>query len=109
MNKKNFDSLLSSVKEAGGILRGERAPSREFYVRISSRKNKPKTGYVLCVETDDPELLIVSKVYKATFLSSNYVHIIDEAGEAAIYPDDYFIALSLDSKIEEVLEQLQAA
>lgn len=32
MKKQLFDELLNSVKEAGQILRGEREPSRAFYV-----------------------------------------------------------------------------
>lgn len=32
MNKKNFDLLLDSMREAGEILRGDRKPSRQFTV-----------------------------------------------------------------------------
>jgi len=32
MKKKLFAELVESVKQAGEIVRGERAPSREFYV-----------------------------------------------------------------------------
>ena len=31
MKKELFDELLESVREGGGILRGERAPSRSFH------------------------------------------------------------------------------
>lgn len=30
MKKENFDELVSSIREAGKILRGEKKPSREF-------------------------------------------------------------------------------
>lgn len=109
MNKKNFNRLLESVKEAGEILRGEREPSREFYVEVPEGKAKPKIGFVLCIETDDPHLLIPCKVYKATYSSLGYVRIIDEAGESAIYPEDFFIPLTFDAKVEKILEHLQQA
>ena len=38
MKKALFEELLESVKQAGEIVRGERAPSREFYVDASMVK-----------------------------------------------------------------------
>jgi putative transcriptional regulator len=42
MKKKFFDELLESVKQAGEIVRGERAPSREFYVDAAMIKDLRK-------------------------------------------------------------------
>ena len=45
MKKALFEELLESVKQAGEIVRGERAPSREFYVDASMVKQlRSKTG-----------------------------------------------------------------
>ena len=38
MDKKLFEQLFESVKQADEILRGERAPSREFYVDAAKVK-----------------------------------------------------------------------
>jgi putative transcriptional regulator len=36
MKKQMFDELLQSIQQAGEIVRGERAPSREFFVDASA-------------------------------------------------------------------------
>ena len=109
MKKKNFEGLLESVKEAGQILRGEKQPAREFLIEVPDIKPPRDEGFALCVETDDTELLISSKVYRAWFLSSGRVRVIDEAGEAAVYPPEFFIRVEFSSKVETVLERLQKA
>ena len=107
MDKENFEGLLESVKEAGQILRGEEKPAREFFIKIPDIKPPRKEGFALCVETDDAELLIPSKVYRAWFLPSGRVRIIDEAGEATVYPADFFIYVEFPSEVASVLENLQ--
>ncbi len=109
MKKKDFEGLLESVKEAGEILRGEREPSREFWIEVPDIKPQRNEGFALCVETDDVELLIPSKVYRAWFLSSGRIRIIDEAGEAAVYPPEFFMRVEFPSEVENVLENLQKA
>ena len=109
MNKKNFESLERSVNEASQILRGELTPIREFRVK-STRPSEPKAvGFALCIKSDEPELLIPSKVYRARFSSNRHVGVTDEAGEAAIYPSDFFVKLDFPSEVEDVLENLQKA
>lgn len=58
MKKKLFDELLESVKQAGEIVRGERAPSREFFIdgamikdlRKRTRLSQAKFAALLRVE-----------------------------------------------------------
>ncbi len=58
MRKKLFDELLESVKQAGEIVRGERAPSREFYfdaamvkaLRKRTKLSQPRFAALLRVE-----------------------------------------------------------
>jgi putative transcriptional regulator len=38
VKKANFNALLESVKQAGEIVRGERAPAREFHIDADSIK-----------------------------------------------------------------------
>ena len=109
MNKKNFEGLLESVKEAGEILRGEKQPAREFWIEAPDIKPPRDEGFAICIETDDAELLIPSKVYRAWFLSSGRIRIIDEAGEAAVYPPEFFIRVEFSSEVENALENLQKA
>jgi hypothetical protein len=100
MRKKDFDRLKQSVIEAGKIMRGEMKPSREFKIKVSRQKSS--TGFVFCVETDDPQLLIPHKVYQASFFE-DIVTIKDEAGETAAYPSEFFIRLALPEEVEQVL------
>ena len=108
MNKENFEGLLESVKEAGQILRGEKKPAREFFVEVPDIKPARQEGFALCIEADD-DLLIPAKVYRASFLSSGRVRVIDELGEAAIYPPDFFIKVEFTREVESVLENLEKA
>jgi putative transcriptional regulator len=58
MKKAKFDTLLESVKQAGEIARGERAPSREFRVdavmikklRARTKLSQPKFAALINVE-----------------------------------------------------------
>lgn len=109
MKKKNFEGLLESVKEAGQILRGEKQPSREFVIEVVDIKPQRDEGFALCIKTDDSELLVPLKAYRTQFLPSGNVRIIDEEGETAIYPADFFIRLNMPVEVENVLENLQRA
>jgi len=106
MKKEDFNEFLGSVREAGGILRGEIKPSRKFRIEVSENLES-RRGFALCVKTDDAKLLILSKIYRALYSSSNSVGIIDEEGESAIYPADFFIRIDIPAEVERVLENLQ--
>lgn len=106
MKKEDFEELLGSVREAGQILRGEIEPSRQFWIEVPEKTERQK-GFALCVKTDDPKLLVLSKVYQARFSATGNIGIIDEEGEAAVYPADFFIRLDLPDEVESVLENLQ--
>ena len=109
MKKKDFEGLSESVKEAGEILRGERDPSREFFIEVPDIKPPRDEGFALCVKTDDDDLLIPSKVYRAWFLTGGRIRIIDEAGEAAVYPPEFFLRVEFTSEVKNALENLQQA
>lgn len=94
---------------AGQILRGERKAAREFTVSLSPAATGPQSGFALCVKTDDAELLIPCKLYRATFSSRGYVGITDEAGEAAVYPSEFFFRLLLPNEVAETVTHLQQA
>ena len=105
MSEKVLKELTESVREAGQILRGERAPSRVFEAHPTPG-GQPPPVYAVCVRTDDPELLIPRKIYEATPLPGGHVAVTDEAGETALYPADHFITLELPREVEEVLSRV---
>jgi hypothetical protein len=110
MKKEDFAGLLESVQQAGEILRGTRQPSRHFVRHIDEAETgRNRSGLAVCVETDDPELLIPFKVYEVEFID-DVVCLTDEAGESAVYPREFLLALSFDVSTENLLrERMKAA
>jgi hypothetical protein len=102
MKKEDFEELLESVREGGAILRGAAQPSRVFRI-TASRMPHAEPQFAICIQTDDSELLIPRKLYQITVLPSGNVKVMDEAGEAAVYPADHFILIELPHEIEHAL------
>lgn len=103
MNATDFDELLKSIREAGQILRGEKQAAREFIVEVPPAQTRPQTAYAICVRTDDPALLIPRKIYAATYSQAGLVRVIDEAGETALYSQEFFLPIALPKEVEQVL------
>ncbi|MBA3633960.1 MAG: hypothetical protein H0W58_14300 [Acidobacteria bacterium] len=76
---------------------------------MSNPTTSPEEGYALCVKTDDEKLLIPCKIYQTRYTASGYVRIIDEEGEAAVYPSNFFLRLDLPNEVEQVLAEFQQA
>lgn len=108
MKEKDFQGLLESVREAKQILRGETKAARTLTVEVTPPPSTPSTGFVICLQTDDPALLIPLKIYAATFSQSGFVRLIDETGEAAVYPEDFFLPVSFPKEVERLLTQFAA-
>jgi hypothetical protein len=105
MKKEHFEGLKASVIEAGKILRGEAQPSREFVYEVPDSFPPPVKALAVCVETDDPELLIPRKIYEIE-ITGDFARVIDEAGEAAVYPARFFIPINLPAEVQEIIAQL---
>jgi hypothetical protein len=103
MKEEDFQELLASVREGGAILRGEMQPSRVFKVDVPRAPRQEQPQFAICVQTDDPELLISHKLYQVTVFPSGDIGVEDEEGEAAIYPADHFILIELPSEVEHAL------
>lgn len=104
MRKELFDELVESVKQGGAIMRGEAKPSRAFHYpseRTSQRRTRKQ--FAICINTDDPVLLEPRKIYQVTVLGDDLLKVIDEAGEAAVYPADYFVVIDLPRAAERAL------
>jgi hypothetical protein len=106
MSEKVFKELLGNIREAGQIMRGEREPSRVFERRAPRHRRKPQPRFAVCVQTDDPELLIPRKIYEITPLASGRVAVIDECGETAIYTADHFLPVELSREVADALSRV---
>lgn len=106
MKTEDFQGLLESVREAKQILRGEKKATREFAVEVPTAQSIGQTGYAICIQTDDPSLLIPRKVYEASYSQSGLVRIVDEAGATALYPEEFFLPIAFPKEVEQVLAQV---
>jgi hypothetical protein len=102
MNKARFKKLLGSVREGGAILRGEVEPSRTFERSAPKREKNPQLTWAVCITNED-EALIARKLYLIETVGADGARVIDENGEAALVPLEYFVPLSLPSNIEKKL------
>jgi hypothetical protein len=90
MKKEDFTRLKTSIREAGKIKRGIKVAVRETVFELPRQAEGETLTHAFCVKTDDPALLILCKLYPVTLYGERYVKVIDEAGEATIYPADFF-------------------
>jgi len=105
MKKENFERLKESIVEAGKILRGELPPSREFIHEVPESPEPTVHVLAVCVETDDAELLVPRKIYEIE-VTGEFARVIDEEGEAAVYPASFFIPINLPDKVRQLITQL---
>jgi hypothetical protein len=82
---------------------GEFNFAKETSVSIAERPKKEEV-LAVCLESDDHKLLIPMKIYKIG-LRGDKVRVIDEDGETAIYPLNYFLVLPLADETLQVIEQ----
>lgn len=86
-----FDEVVESVKS-----------------RSSREPRETETQVAVCIESDDPQRLIIGKLYKINFLTDESVRVIDESGEPATHSIDCFIPLAFPPNIEERLMRVLA-
>ncbi len=73
-------------------------PARETQLKILNELNdNSEEIFAVCLETDDSKLLVPFKVYRIA-LRGEYVRVIDEKGEVAIYPKSFFLPLQLPAE-----------
>ena len=78
-------------------------PARETKVKIPNESNNnSEEVFAVCLETDDAELLVPFKVYRIK-LRGEYVRVIDEQGEVAVYPSEFFLPLQLPAETVNAL------
>ncbi len=78
-------------------------PERDTKIEVlNDSENNSEEVFAVCLETDDSELLIPFKIYQVK-LRGEYVRVIDEKGEVAVYPKSFFLPLQLASEIVNAL------
>jgi hypothetical protein len=87
-------------------MRSERAAAREPVHEIQLPHDNAATSLAVCVQTDNPELLLPRKNYEVTLYENNLARVIDEAGEAAIYLASFFMAIRLPEAVENALAKI---
>ena len=103
MSSERFEVLRNSVIEAGLIMQGKQRPSREFILERPDSIQEPDEIWAVCLDSDDPELLIPRKLYLVKFTDSG-VWVRDEKGETVVCDKEDFLPLSLAHEVEELLE-----
>lgn len=105
MNPKDFDALRESIKEASEIMHGLRPPARETLYEVPEIMPNRQTVFAICLQTDDEATLTRRKVYEIG-LRGEYARVVDETGEATIYPLSYFLLLDLPNEAAATLRQV---
>ena len=79
---------------------------RETRIKIpNTSESDPESVFAVCLKTDDEKLLVPTKIYKIK-LGGNRACVIDEKGEVAIYPMEFFLVLSLSPVAKNTLTEV---
>jgi hypothetical protein len=69
-----------------------------------------KDQFVICIKSDDPDLLTLRMIYQVlpdeSAAKSHYIRVIDNEGEDYLYPEEYFLRVSFPDEIESTLLHL---
>jgi hypothetical protein len=72
-----------------------------------AKHKEPESGFVICIRTDDPDLLTPRRIYQVlpdeSAAKSNYIRVIDNEGEDYLYPAEYFIVASFSPEVQREL------
>lgn len=83
-------------------------PQRETKIETpTDLADKNEEVFAVCLQTDDIDLLIPLKIYQIT-LRGQYARVIDEKGEPAVYPINFFLPLQLTPDASDALEKAYA-
>ncbi len=104
MNAEHFKELKGSIIEAGKILRGERAPSREFRFEIIDQPQPLQETWAICIDSDDHHLLVPRKLYRVRFGETG-VWVRDEEGEMTSCDTDDFLPVAFAPEVQELLAE----
>lgn len=82
-------------------------PMRETKVSFPTDLEESQEIFAVCLETDDAELLVPFKIYRIVS-RGEYARVIDERGETAVYPKNFFLPLPLPAETANALSSAYA-
>ncbi len=113
MNKRDFERLAKSAAQGGEILRGERAPSRQFTRTAPARRLNPASGvWALCLADHDEPHLTTRRLYQVIAdraeieTSGGSVRIVNDVGKIFRYPAELFALISLPNDVTRTLRKI---
>lgn len=68
-------------------------------------KTDNQSAFGVCIDTDDEKLLVPGKIYKVK-LGGGRACVVDEEGEVAVYPLNFFLILSLSPTAKNKLAEV---
>lgn len=109
MSKKAFERLAESIRQAGGIMREETEPSREFIIEIDAdleKGLKSRKIWAINVSGED-DSLIPRKLYEIeVFPELSNVKVTDEDGEVLLCPKEWFLQITVPQQISDTLARV---
>lgn len=97
---------IDEMREEYDFSKGKRGMFRGLIKEKTA--NLPKSeGTVVCIRTDNEELLLPRKIYNAIFIGDNLIQVTDETGEEAIYSSKLFLRLHLPSEVIAALNDCE--
>ena len=77
---------------------------------MMTKQKELNLRYVLCIESDDPDLLTPRMVYQVlpdeSAARSGYIRVVDNEGEDYLYPASWFITVEFPKAVEQALSQV---
>ena len=74
---------------------------------------RAKPQFAICLRNDDSDDLEVRKVYRvlpdAKAAAEGYLRVVDESGEDYLYPEEYFVFVTVPRAAERVLAAVSRA
>jgi hypothetical protein len=101
--KKQFKQIDRSHRPNAAIDKGLRESKAPF----SPDSEETEEIFAVCLKTDDAELLIPFKIYRVA-LRGEYARVVDERGEVAVYPKNFFLPLQLSTETANALSSAYA-
>ena len=72
-------------------------------------RGKSKRQFAICIQTDDPDLLTLRRIYEVlpdeSAAKSQYIRVIDNEGVDYLYPAAYFVFVDFPPAVEQALLQ----
>lgn len=78
---------------------------REYTVEVADAADSAvESLFAVCIRSDDDKLLVPMKIYRVKPRGENIL-VVDEEGEASVYPNSFFTPLKLAPALEKVLSK----